>query len=790
MLRPSQAGPLMLKTLRIRVLASLALLLALVGWGSSEAFVSFSQRQVQALVERSELELMHRVMLGFQQPIAALVRMAVDYGVWDDSVEHLRKMSPKYLESNYTPFSMESNETDFVVYLNVEGRLHSAVELQAHTAVVSVASSPATEAAQSIWAQLSLQQRQTSGYAVRSIQGVAVVLAYSPIRASGGQGETFGTIVFGRNLNPDNIAKLTGLTGVPLRLLAAGVARPEPPPSDHRHRALRTVTDSTGASEFTLEAELPDLVQEVLRTSARAIRGSALAVLVVALLSVAWVTNRLILGRLRRFSDLARSQQQFDPKNMPLWPVQGQDELDDLARALNELMRRLFLAHDTLKAQAQTDALTQLGNRLYFFERLELLLALQRRQPDMTLAVLVLNIDDFRLVNDALGHESGDQVLIETARRLRAQARESDTVVRFGDDEFALIAFLNGGEQGIRVFAERVLAAINRPYSCNGSDVALTGSLGISYADGYTSKEKLVRNADIAKHAAKAAGKGRYVFFSAQMYQRVQERMTLEQALRQAVAEERLEPWFQPIVDLTTGRVVALEALARWQREDGYCPPSQFIPIAEESDLIRPLGLLIAKKSVAALSLIRQTHPDITMGVNLSVRQLRSGQTLPLLCEMVDAQLLPRASIHFELTESDVAKDYLLLEEHLKLYVQAGFSLHLDDFGTGQSSLHRLQSLPVSTLKIDKSFIDLIDTGDERFVQTILLLSQQLGLAVIAEGVETQHQRDRLHALGCRFIQGFFYAQPMPLVELLAFLDGQTPVAYTVNRSVPPNASL
>jgi diguanylate cyclase (GGDEF)-like protein len=515
-----------------------------------------------------------------------------------------------------------------------------------------------------------------------------------------------------------------------------------------------------------------------------------MAVFIVALVSVAWVTNRLFLARLRRFSALARSHEHFNASRLALWPVQGQDELDDLARALNDMMRKLFLANDNLKLQAQTDALTQLGNRLYFFDRLELLLALQRRQNGMTLAVLVLNIDDFRLVNEALGHAVGDQVLIETAHRLRADARESDTVARFGDDEFALLAFSNGGEAGIKVLAERVLAALNRPYICNGSDVTLSCSMGISFADLHASKESLVRDADIAKHAAKLAGKGRFVFFSDQMYKRVQERMALAQALRQAVSTESLEPWFQPIVDLDTGRVVSLEALARWLREDGYCPPSQFIPIAEQSDLIQELGLLIAKKSVAALARIRKTHPDITMGVNLSVRQLRDGKTLDQLCAMVDAQQLPRSSMHFELTESDVAKDFLLLEEHLNLYVQAGFTLHLDDFGTGQSSLHRLQALPVSTLKIDKSFIDRIETGDERFVKTILMLGQQLGMAVIAEGVETPHQRERLQALGCRYLQGFIFARPMPLATLLVFLAGASPEVHTTNRSAAPGASL
>lgn len=764
----------MLKTLRARVLISLALLLSVVGWGSSEAFISFSQHQAHKLVEQSEKELVDRVMLGFQQPIMALVRMAVDYGVWDDTFDHLRKLSPKYLESNYTPFSMENNITDFVVFLTLNGSLHSVVELKAHEVLASTVSSPATTAARSLWSTLTTEQRQTGGYAIRSIRDIPVLLAYSPVRHSNGKGEVLGAIVFGRYLNTPNLASLIGVTGVHFRLMPASLAPLELHEPAGAHLAVRELNDSTGASAYHLVAEVPDLMHEVLASSARAIRWTTFAVLIVALLSVAWLTHRLILDRLQRFSGLARAQHQFELEHMPLWPVQGQDELDDLAGALNGLMHKLFQAHDTLKIQAHTDALTKLGNRLDFFERLELLLALQRRQPNLTLAVLLLNLDDFKLVNDALDHTAGDEVLIEMARRLRENARESDTAVRFDGDEFALIAVSHSGELGVRIFAERVIAAISRPFLYNGADITLTCSVGICCANRDSSKEELVRNADIAKYSAKERGKNQYVFFTDQMYRRVQERMSMEQALRLAVAEESLEVWFQPVVEVASGRVVALEALARWLRPDGYCPPSQFIPIAEESNLISPLGLLVTKKSVAALVVIRETHPQITMGVNLSVRQLRSKQTLTLLCELVDGQQLPRHSVHFEVTESDVAKNFLLLEDDLNLYVQAGFSLHLDDFGTGQSSLHRLQGLPVSTLKIDKSFVDLIATGDERFVKIILLLSQQLGLAVIAEGVETQYQRDRLHALGCQFIQGYFYAKPMPLPELLKFLANQT----------------
>lgn len=763
----------MLKTLRMRVLASLALLLSIVGWGASEAFVSFSERQIHELVARSEVEQMQRVMLGFQQPITALVRMAVDYGVWDDSVEHLGKMSPSFLEKNFTPFSMENIATDFVVYLRANGQLHSVVELQAHEVLISTRNSAATTAAQTLWSTLSPQQQLAGGYAVRSVQDMPVLLAYSPIQHSNGKGEVFGAIVFGRNLNAANMSSLAGVTGVPLRLLPANLVPLTSHDTAGYHLSIRTVHDSTGVSPYRLVAELPDAMQNVMLKSTRAIRWSSLAVLVVALLSVAWLTHLLILGRLQRFSVLARSQHQFEPQFMPVWPVQGEDELDDLARALNAMMDKLFLAHENLKIQAHTDALTKLGNRLQFFERLEMLVPLQRRQPELTLAVVLLNLDDFKLVNDALGHSAGDEVLLEIANRLREEARESDTAVRFGGDEFALIALLNGGEPGVRIFAERMRAAINRPFTCKGADITLTCSVGICCAYDEVTKEELVRNADIAKYTAKVEGKNRCVFFTPQMYQRVQERMSLEQALRQAVAEEHIDVWFQPIVELSSARVVATEALARWQRADGYCSPSQFISIAEESDLIRPLGLLVAKKSLAALAHIRQAHPRMTMGINLSVRQMRSRQTLSELCELVDAQKLPRSSVHFEVTESDVAKDFLLLEEHLKLYVQAGFSLHLDDFGTGQSSLHRLQGLPVSTLKIDKSFVDLLETGDERFVKTILLLSKQLGLTVIAEGVETQHQRDRLQALGCPLIQGYFYAKPMPLAELLQFLAHQ-----------------
>jgi diguanylate cyclase (GGDEF)-like protein len=491
-------------------------------------------------------------------------------------------------------------------------------------------------------------------------------------------------------------------------------------------------------------------------------------------LAVVFLLDRLVLKRLGRFAQLARSQRSTDLDLMQQWPVQGQDELDELALSLNTMMEALGKARSGLERDVRTDALTDLGNRRMLHEQLDQLLAMRQRQPGLTLAVLLIDLDDFKLINDSLGHAAGDFLLTSIARSLEKLIRSSDVVVRLGGDEFALLYVAQDDELGVRHFAERVQETIAQTREYQGSYLTVSCSMGICYAHGpSTNKDDLLRNADLAMYDAKRAGKGRYSFYSESMLGNVQERMLLEQRLRECLRLDELEVWFQPIVDARTGAAPMMEALARWPLDGGFCPPDKFIPIAEECGLIVALGMAIANKVAAALPVLLALNPYTVVNINLSAKQLMVTTLVEDMCELLDRQGIPRSCVHFELTESAVAKDAELAERQLQLLAEAGFHLHLDDFGTGYSSLHRLQSLPFSTLKLDRSFVTLLGRGDAHIAKVIMALANELGVGVIAEGIETEQQRDALMALGCHWMQGYWFGRPMPLPQMLDWLQSR-----------------
>jgi diguanylate cyclase (GGDEF)-like protein len=502
--------------------------------------------------------------------------------------------------------------------------------------------------------------------------------------------------------------------------------------------------------------------------------ANALVLVVLGVLAVVVLLDRLVLKRLGQFARLARNQRSTDVALLQPWPVRGHDELDDLALSLNTMVSALGAARQGLERDVRTDALTDLGNRRLLYEQLDHLLAQQRRQPDLTLAVLLIDLDDFKLINDSLGHEAGDFLLTAIARSLEQLIRGSDVVVRLGGDEFALLYVAHADELGVRRFAERVQEAIAETRVYQGSNLTVSCSIGVSYACSQTDKDNLIRNADLAMYDAKQAGKGRCSFYNDAMLGNVQERMLLEQQLRECLRHDQLAVWFQPIVDARSGAAPMLEALARWQLEDGsFCPPAKFIPVAEESGLIIALGMSIARKVVAAMPALLALNPQQIVNINLSAKQLMSATLVEEMCALVDSHGVPRACVHFELTESAVAKDVELASAHMAALAQAGFHLHLDDFGTGYSSLHRLQTLPFSTLKLDRSFVIQLGQGDARIAKVILALGAELGMDVIAEGIETELEHRRLCDLGCHFMQGYWHARPMPLAEVLAWLAGR-----------------
>jgi diguanylate cyclase (GGDEF)-like protein/PAS domain S-box-containing protein len=425
------------------------------------------------------------------------------------------------------------------------------------------------------------------------------------------------------------------------------------------------------------------------------------------------------------------------------------------------------------------DTLTKLPNRSLFLDRLQVAFARLKRHPDHVFAVLFIDLDRFKNINDSLGHEAGDALLVALAERLQKCLRFGDTVARWGGDEFIIILEDINGLEDARATAERLLKVINAPFRVMGRKKFITASVGISLAGrGTESAEQLVRDSDIAMYRAKKTGGGRGVVFRESMRQQTLTMHDLETDLWQAVERKELGLCFQPVLRTQGAGLFALEALLRWNHpERGLIMPDQFIPIAEETGLIIPIGNWVIQEACRRLSEWRETAPaaaGAVVSINISGRQFLPSLAKDLKLVIKETGVDP-GSIIFEITESAVVEDFkraaLVVKQLKKMAVQ----VYIDDFGSGYSSMNYLRRLPVDGLKIDRSFIESMAPGSHSYeiVRSIIGLGRKLGLTVVAEGVETESQLESLRALGCPLVQGFFFERPLDPEALEAFLTRQ-----------------
>ncbi|QLG86823.1 EAL domain-containing protein [Chitinibacter bivalviorum] len=422
-------------------------------------------------------------------------------------------------------------------------------------------------------------------------------------------------------------------------------------------------------------------------------------------------------------------------------------------------------AEERLDQLAHHDPLTNLPNRLLFNEQLEQRL-LQAPDHPHHLAVLFIDLDRFKDVNDTLGHFIGDQLLIAVTARLIKQVRADDTLARLGGDEFVCILNTQAGRETASQIAGQLLALFSQPFHINNNDIFLSASIGISFApeDGMD-VNTLVRNADIAMYQAKAAGRNRFQCYTRAMSVAAEERVRIERYLRQAIEHNELTVHFQAKVDSNSGQLVGAEALARWHSEAlGHVPPVRFIPVAEDTGLIVALGDQILEKTCQQLRDWRSSGFNIPcVSVNLSVKQLERTDFPAHLAQLLHLYQLPATALELEITESVImAVDDAI--ETLDAIRALGVKLSIDDFGTGYSSLAYLKQLPVQVLKIDRAFILGIGSGkdNEAIIRTIISLASSLGLSTVAEGVEEATQIRFLQEEGCSTIQGFYYGKPLP----------------------------
>lgn len=417
----------------------------------------------------------------------------------------------------------------------------------------------------------------------------------------------------------------------------------------------------------------------------------------------------------------------------------------------------------TLRHQATHDSLTKLANRSQFSDALVDVLSDSSRL-DEVISVMFIDIDDFKTVNDGLGHAAGDQVLIAIGERLRRVVRINDVVARFGGDEFAILLTRMYGEHEALDTASRILEEVSKPLPLEGRNLALTASIGVAF-DRNRSVEPadLIKQADVAMYASKDKGKGRVSVFSDSMMTTAGGRLDLIDSLRDALENNQITVHYQPIVSLGNERIVGFEALARWEHpERGMISPAGFIPVAEETGLIEPLGLSVLTDAAKQLGEWVQNGHDIYVSVNVSVKQLQNSSVVSVLSNAVKESGLAFERVLLEVTESVFVADKDLVADRLRKLRAKGFRIAIDDFGTGYSSLQYLQQFDFDVLKIDKSFVDRLGTEDDTgMVQTVLDLAQRMGATTVAEGIESAQQATLLRGLRCELGQGYYYARPM-----------------------------
>jgi diguanylate cyclase (GGDEF)-like protein/PAS domain S-box-containing protein len=453
---------------------------------------------------------------------------------------------------------------------------------------------------------------------------------------------------------------------------------------------------------------------------------------------------------------------------------------------------------EQLTHQAFHDPLTGLANRALFRDRVSHALALAQRQSN-PITVLFMDLDDFKRVNDSLGHAEGDRLLISAAERFLSCARAADTVARLGGDEFAILLEHSAGPEGRAELLDRLATAMSHPFTLSGNQVQVTASIGVATANAGDSADDLLRNADVAMYAAKRRGKGRSETYESRMYADVRHRLEMEAALRAAIDAGELTLHYQPMVQLGSGAIYGVEALVRWEHQVyGHLLPQHFIPLAEETGLIVKLGGWVLEEACRQVQAWRLAHPQtpLSVSVNISGRQLQGAGIAEVLGDALASSGVDPSVVILEITESVLMQQTDSVLERLQELKKLGVRLAIDDFGTGYSSLSYLQRFPIDILKIAKPFVEEVALGAERaaLARAIVGLGDTLRLQTVAEGVEMAEQRAALIELGCPLGQGHFFSRALPSEGIDRILTGRRslipPHSHAHHHGAAPKAAV
>lgn len=571
---------------------------------------------------------------------------------------------------------------------------------------------------------------------------------------------------------------LAALAGVLQATARPDASAPVPPPSSHAAFILRAALPYLGvcAALVLLVAHRDPWHELPQGFTMTAVGVSGVVALVIARQIIVLMENAQLARELQaELAERRRAQEALQRLNAEL-----EQRVHERTHELQRLNQQLRQSEDRLMRDATHDALTGLPNRPLFMDRLDRAVERAKRHGDYVFAVLFLDFDGFKVINDSLGHAAGDLFLTEIARRLQRCVRTADTIGRLGGDEFVILLEDIGGEADAASAAERIQAELAQPFSLEGHRVFTSASIGIVLSNvGYSHPVDILRDADIAMYRAKSLGKARHVIFDARMRARAVERLQMESELRNALERHEFQLEYQPIVMLHANRITGVEALLRWYHpQRGLVAPADFIPIAEETGLIVPLGNWVLREACRQM---RDWHvyypmqPPLTVSVNLSARQFKQADLAEQVARILSETGLPVQCLKLEITESTIMDDAETASITLAQLRALGIQLQIDDFGTGYSSLSYLHRFPINTLKIDRAFISRISAeGDNApIARTIVSLAHELGMNTIAEGVETDYQLAHVRLLGCEQVQGYLISRPLNRHALTEFIAEQ-----------------
>lgn len=771
-------------TLRARTLCGVGVILALLFvtlFAGISALLSgaYSQLERELLVESLD-----RAAGALESRLEAMMTTARDWGHWDDTYRFVVDGNIAYVESNLGNATYGQLDVDLMLLVASSGEIRFAGgPIRDDSMDAAAQTAHLLPRLQKTLAAANNGQMDLVGGLLK-IGGIPTMIAVSPILTSDGDGPGRGLLVIGRMMTEKRIEEIVRVTNLRMALLPISRGQQIGFALDGSD-GFETV-DGSIARAFRKLRGLDDEPVGIVRVeSPRQVRSWALEnqrYLAIGLIAMALgamgalfvLLDHQILSRIQRFSRAVKQIREL-PGDERRLPSAGRDELDDLAVTINSMLDSVSETSERLQFDALHDPLTALANRSLFLNRLEKAQRTVERNPLEQFAVLLVDLDDFKRVNDGSGHATGDHLLTTMAQRMEACVRAADTVARVGGDEFGiLLSPVADGTDATRL-AERILDELRQPLAWNGQEIRTTASIGISLCvSPDVASEALLREADIAMYRAKQEGKNRCKLFDEQMAAEANARLQLEAQIRRAIGRCEFRVHYQPIVDLEGGSFCGLEALIRWKHPDhGLLVPARFLSAAEDAGLIGDLDRWVVSEACRFLAEIRDRGPDpLPLGVcvNLSSRHLPLAGLDEHVIECLAANGLSPEALRLDVTENALLNPSSAFGEMLLKLRSHGIRLNLDDFGAGVSSLNHLQDTPVEMLKLDCSLVGRMGEGSDEVVRAVVELAHALNIGVVAEGVENARQLKSLKAMGCEYGQGRLFSEPLPTSRVLEVL--------------------